>query len=272
MTYGNLMGIWELASSEGGAYNVFLNAYKNVNPYKFAILIPFLFLKKCKYNLFLAVLCVINIFIAGKKGPLVGIIIVTTILYLFVWHNKKKVISSCIYAILVFVFYIEFIDDTIFNTLIYRLDPSQHYNASADISFYSSGRDHIWQTIFEGYSKSHLLHQIFGHGTIGAYNFLLSQNVPNNAHNTWLEILYNFGGLGVLAFLYYYTVLMHICLKMKKFNYQWKSIAIFLVLFSFLSTFYTVTYRGGFAFSGYSNMLFAFLYGHFIGTKIQMRK
>jgi O-antigen ligase len=266
-TYGNLVGLWSFAKSEGGSYTVFLHAYKNANPYKFAILLPFLFLKKNKYNLLFVVICIINILIAGKRGPLLGIIISTAFLYLYVWHKRLKIFTYCAYLVLILFLYIQFFDDNIFQTLIYRLDPTEHYNASADFSFYSSGRDQIWYTILDGFFDSNIYSQFMGHGTIGAYTYLIAHNAPQNAHNTWLEILFNFGIVGMFIFIYYYIVLIQICIKMKKSNYKWKSIAIFLVLFNLLSTFYTVTYRAGFAFAGYANMLFSYLFGNYLACE-----
>lgn len=264
LKYGSLALFWDEARSLGGSYTVFLNAYKNANPYKFALLIPFLFLVKNKYNIFFVVLCIINIIIAGKRGPLLALIMASFVLFLLTKRNKMKYIQYAIYAFVIFAVYFLIIDDSLFQNMIYRMDPTQHHYGTASTSFYLSGRDNIWNIVFEKLENSSFFSLFFGHGILGSLTLLADSY--GNAHNTWIEILYNYGVFGLLFYIAYYSILIMACIKMWITNYKWKGIAIFLIVFSFVSSFYTVTIYGGLGAPGYSNLLFSFIYAHHLGS------
>lgn len=265
LTYGSLVELWGMVRrSEGDSLGVMLNAYKNSFPYKFAILIPFLFIRKNKYNIYFSILCVINIIIVGKKGPLAALAIVGLLVFLISRRNKRRYLMYGGYALLIFFFYYLFIDDTILKTLEYRLDPSMHYNSDDTTSFYLSGRDGIWQKSLEGFYGSSILEQLFGHGTIGVIQWLVPRGFPGNAHNTWIEILYNYGIVGVLAYLAYYSFLIKMYFKMKRDRYEYIEVYLFLIIFSLTISMFTVSLYGGFSSMGYRGILTSYLLGHFI--------
>ncbi len=265
MKFGNLAMFWNEAR-DNNEYNIFLNVYKNVNPYRFAVLSAFLFLKKSKYNMPLVVICIINILIAGKRGPLLGIAVSSSILYVLNAQKRKKYLQYTIYALLVFAIYYLF-DDNIFQTLLNRMDPSQHYKASVDATFYMSGRDQIWTIILEGFYKSSIPSQLIGHGVLGASEYLLAHDGSGNAHNTWCEILFNYGIVGLFIYFMYYLCMMKACFYMWHKKCRFRSLSTYLLIFSFVSSFYTVLLYGGLAAPGYSNMLFAFLFGNALNMK-----
>lgn len=265
-TYGGLISLWEEARKDTETYSIFLNVYKNANPYKFAALIPFLFLVKRKINILLILVCIINIIIAGKRGPLLGITFAGLVVFLLDSFNYKlKHIRSILLGLFVFLFYVSYIDDSIFQTILYRMDPTQHYNASSDMTFYMSSRDEIWSFVLLDFWDSDLWLQLFGHGVLGAYSLLTENDGPGNAHNTWIELLYNCGYLGIIVLIMYYIGVIRACYHMLKKNYEWKGISQFLVAFSLISTFYTVTFYGGFMAQGYVFCFFSFLYAFFKG-------
>lgn len=262
IVFGDLEQLWNSARDSGGLLDEFLGVYKNANPYKFAVLASFLFVKKTKWNICLVITCVINILLAGKRGPLVGASVAMFIIFLFGGIDKKKYIKyllgvSILFAIVYFV-----VDNTLLDTLIYRMDASQHYGKDNDTSFYLSGRDNIWYIILNNFDRSDIFSQLFGHGVLGARNILLSVGAPGNAHNTWLEILYNFGIVGCIVYMTYYISLLKLCFRLKRMQYEHYLIAIYCVIFSLTSTSFTVTYTGGFAAPAYAGLAVFFFYGH----------
>ena len=59
----------------------------------------------------------------------------------------------------------------------------------------SSGRDLLYLQIWDAWLNSDLLHQMFGHGPIAT----LSASIKY-AHNDWLEILFDFGIVGLFMY------------------------------------------------------------------------
>lgn len=268
LKYGSLIEFWEMARrGEGDSLGVMLNAYKNQFPYKFSILIPFLFIRKHKFNVYLAILCVVNILLVGKKGPLLSLALAGLIVFLFSFRHKKRYFVFAGYGLLLFLLYYTFIDDTIFATLEYRLNPERHWHSDDTTSFYLSGRDHIWAVLLEGFYSSSFIEQLFGHGTIGTLSWLVSHGQPGNAHNTWLEILYNFGIAGVIVYFSYYCYLLKMYFRMRRDRYEYSDFFLFLIVSPVITSMFSVGIYGGFSSMGYRGLLCAFILGRYIAKK-----
>lgn len=266
MKYGSLSETWQLiyGDEEHSGLGQMFQFYKNSFPYKFAILIPFFFLKKSKFNIPLVIICVVSILIVGKKGPLLAGSIAAVFTFIFSNHYKGRFILYGSYAVFIFLFYFTFVDDSILTTLEYRLNPAMHYNAEDTASFYLSGRDNIWNTIIAGFNRSDFMAQMFGHGNTGILNWLPRLGLPGNAHNTWLEILYNYGILGVLVYLSFYIYLFKMYFRMRRDKYEYADYVGFLLIFVISSSVISVSIYGGFQSMGYFGLLTAFLIGMYI--------
>ncbi|MBR5686537.1 MAG: O-antigen ligase family protein [Prevotella sp.] len=265
LKYGSLVELWGMVRrGEGDSLGVMLNAYKNSFPYKFAVLIPFLFLRKNKFNVYLTILCVANILLVGKKGPLLSLAIAALVVFLFSFRHKRRYIVYAGYAVLMFLLYFTLIDDSIFTTLEYRLNPARHWNVDDTTSFYLSGRDHIWKVTMDGFYRSSFTEKIFGHGTIGVVSWLVPRGMPGNAHNTWLEILYNYGIAGAFVFFTYYCYLIKMYFRMRRDRYEYTDFFLFLLVIPLVTMMFSVTIYGGFASMGYCGLLCAFLLGRYI--------
>ena len=264
VVFGNLESLWNVAREGDAVIDKFLGVYKNANPYKFAVLAAFLFLRKSKYNIVLAVLCIVNILIAGKRGPLLGVVVSSFVIFLISDYNKRRYFKYLISFIVLFIVYYLVIDNSIVETLLYRMDISQHSARESNASFYMSGRDNIWEVMINGIIESNPLSLFFGHGTLGTFNLLTAHNGPGNAHNTWLEVCYNFGLIGLWIYIVYFAKIFGYCKRMRSFNYEHTSVFVFVFVFSLLSTFYTVTYIGGFGAPGYANIVISYLYGRYL--------
>lgn len=266
LKYGSLVETWQLIYSdeENGGLGLMFNLYKNSFPYKFAILIPFFFLKKSKYNIPLIILCIISIVIVGKKGPLVAGALSAVFAFLFSNRHKRRFVLYGCYAILLFLFYYAFIDDSIFATLEYRLDPTRHYNREDNADFYLSGRQRIWETVSNGFKQSGFLAQLFGHGNTGIINWLPRMGLPGNAHNAWYEILYNYGITGVIVYASYFIYMFKMYFRMRRNKYEYADTFAYLIVFCFSSSMVSVIIYGGFQSIGYYGLLTALLLGGYI--------
>ena len=62
-----------------------------------------------------------------------------------------------------------------------------------------SGRDEIWKSVLFNYKRSDVLHKIFGYGFHAVPELLRPFNRYLFAHNGFLEVLFDFGILGLIA-------------------------------------------------------------------------
>ncbi|MFA5528264.1 MAG: hypothetical protein WC996_06565 [Peptostreptococcales bacterium] len=168
----------------------------NNSAYRFVSLIPFVFLlHKRKVISVCCVLLMIFFIIQGaKRGAIItGSIGITLFIYYQLKSvDKKKLIRSYLMAffgivIIVFFTYWFYIEN---DYLINRMQLLNEGNVS--------GRDLIYRDIFNGwYNSSRLAHLLFGYGFAASLKF----SGGSFAHNDWLELLSNFGLLGVLIYL-----------------------------------------------------------------------
>ena len=268
VNFGGLQAFWREAYSTNHAYDVILNVYKNVNPYRFAVLIPFLFLKRSKLNVALVVVALLNIIFAGKKGPLLAVLISGLAVFMQFRGGRKKFVQYLFVGAGIFLVFCLFTENSIFDSLIYRLDSSQHMKKD-DTTFYMSGRDYLWRFTLEHFFSGGVIQQMFGYGVNGAADFLTKKTGISNVHNDWLEVLHNFGYFGFFTMLNLYLILVQFCIKLKKYDKKFFVITLYLLIFSLVSSFYTVQLYGGLLAPGYSYALVAFFYG--IYSKYRLR-
>ena len=119
-----------------------------------------------------------------------------------------------------------------------------------------SGRDFIFSTIFDGWLNSaSLFNMIFGYGFASSLRF-----VGNYAHNDWLELLSNFGLIGVIIYSFlFWHVLVFVRDKRRELDHR---IIMFCVcLIWFLITLFSMGYTN--VTNGYlRSMLLAYLIGN----------
>ena len=70
-----------------------------------------------------------------------------------------------------------------------------------------SGRDIVWRNVLDTYSKSPVLEKIIGHGHYSAIIVNRGHNIDLSAHNDFLEVLFDYGIIGLILYL-----LLHIYL------------------------------------------------------------
>lgn len=95
-----------------------------------------------------------------------------------------------------------------------------------------SGRIDIWSQVLNDYSNSSLTKQIFGHGHYAVSSLLYG--LP--AHNDFLEVLYDYGILGLIPYLIIHISLLMRLFKLKRTkNYYFYSYAAMYVIFLIMS-------------------------------------
>lgn len=224
--------------------------------YSFVNLISFVFLIKKNRLFSVAIMLVLLFFIiqGGKRGAiLVGAIgLIMYIYYQMRTVNKKYrlrgyILISIAAFVLGYFAYDMFISNEF---LISRMENMLEGNVS--------GRDRIYANIFNGWLDSdNFINLLFGYGFAGSR--LLSGS-GHFAHNDWLELLSNFGLLGVTI----YIVLFYSASKFIR-NNKWgsdkKIIFITIMGMWFVTTLFSMGYT---SMGGY---LKAIMLGYLIGSK-----
>lgn len=187
------------------------------NPYLIAWLTPLLFLWKSKYNIYIAAIAVFAILLTSKRGPLVciGLSCIPLIPRLkFPNLLKYTIIATILGGILIAY------NPDVIETFLERWDPSNSKYASSDAEALTSSRSTIWSILLRTYSQGNLFQFFFGMGFNSTTEITgRIMGIGIFAHNDWIELLVNWGILGVVLFLilhiYYFYTLFIKCKKIK---------------------------------------------------------
>lgn len=223
--------------------------------YTFVGLIPFIFLIRNRILAYLS-MAVISYFIimGAKRGALLvgGVGFLLYAYYQIRTIPKKKQFQSYAMFLSGFIALIYFVNRFYAeNTFLQeRLQQTEE----GDLS----GRDVIYANIFNNWLNSEQYTQLlFGYGFLGSRKLSGTGNV---AHNDWLELLANFGILGVLVYLVLFYFLFKNC-----FNSQWSTEKRILLLSIGLVWFVTTLFSMGFNAAKFTGIFL--LIAYLIGSK-----
>ena len=116
----------------------------------------------------------------------------------------------------------------------------------------TSSRDYIYKNIIARWSNSDLLHQLFGYGPIATTKF------GNYAHNDWLEILYDFGLVGLSFYVLFILGIYFFWYRRKNTPIQCK--CAFILVFAY----YVLRSSFSMCFYELDTVLVMFAFGYFI--------
>lgn len=221
--------------------------------YMFVNLIPFVFLiKKSKTISILSMLVLVFFIIQGSKrgAILTGSVGVLIYIYYQLRTIEKKhrikgyFITAVGIVVLVYFIYNFYLENEFLS-----------YRIQSMLEGDSSQRDRIYSDIFSGwYNSGNIINLIFGYG------FAESQQLASGsfAHNDWLELLSNYGLIGVSI----YLMLFYSAYKLIRYS-QWYSdkriLFICVVSMWFLVTLFSMAYTST---GGYLRaIILAFLVG-----------
>lgn len=163
--------------------------------YYFASLIPFLFFFKRKRMLsyFFTFVLFFYIISSAKRGAIfVGVIGIICFLYYQLRSAQKKEFYITIVLVLLVTVILSYYSYE-------YIQNNEYLNArlEATLEGKSSGRDVIYSNIFDSwYNSDSIFNLIFGFGFVASLKFASG----SYAHNDWLELLSNFGLIGVLIY------------------------------------------------------------------------
>ncbi len=161
----------------------------------FLMLLPMLFLMKSNFQKWISLLVCIFFLISGaKRGNIIAAIIPLILFVHYSFRNSRRSILKTIMVLLVIAgaSYLTYHWAVTDDFLMYRIEQTAEGN--------SSGRDVIyagaWHTWF---NSNNFFHYLFGYGFDGTVHQSLT--LYHYAHNDWLEILVDYGLLGIPFYL-----------------------------------------------------------------------
>ena len=172
---------------------------------------PLVFIEKeKKYRLIFSIPIILMAIISLKTTAILIIFACTLVFFLFgSKHFGVKVIFLPIVGLaLLFLGY--YIADRYFSLNIFEIYYRQNLVDGGN------GRTLIWSRVIDAFSNSSLFSQVFGHGYNDGIVFSFGE-----AHNDFLETLYDYGIIGLLLMIINICYLVRMGVKMYKVNYEY---------------------------------------------------
>lgn len=213
-----------------------LTASGEASIYFILTLMPFVLCCKGKFKNVFLILCITAVFIALKRAALIGIIS-SLFAYFLVKFKKQdekkfKLVLYCMIGVLIFIIIYQIIVKYTGNDLIEKM-----MNIKDDGG---SNREYIYNQVFEKFRTLNFNQKLFGLGFNGVrygYN-ISSAGVIVSAHNDFLEVLCDYGFIGLLFYMIFIKKIIQILIHLKKIESPYApACAAALVMFFVLSMF-----------------------------------
>lgn len=210
------------------------NVVNNIG-YYFLSIMPYTFLIKRKYlSISTFFLLFYFIILSSKRGALILAVLALIVFLVYQFKNieRKKIIQSIIVSIVGLILFLkisfnQFIQNEYLISRLQRTDDG------------GSGRDVIYTNLWlSWYNSDNLINYLFGFGFLSSTKFSGNGDL---AHNDWLELLINFGILGVVIYLMFFISIFKAIL-VKKLLMPYKYALISFLLIAFFQTFFSMFY------------------------------
>ena len=156
-------------------------------------LLPTVFIhKKLWFRLFIIGFLTVNVILSGKRAALILFVLGLLIPLLTMISGRQK---GRTIRIIIFVFLAVFL---IYNFLSTRFDIIIFERMDNIFDDGGSGRDIIYERVWNSFKEASFIKKLFGHGfnSVSILTF-----VKTSAHNDFLEILYDYGIVGLIVYL-----------------------------------------------------------------------
>lgn len=203
------------------------------NAYYVLALLPFvLLMTPLRRRILPLIVAFSTLVLSAKRAGFIGLILGITVYYLILSIKQRRITTFIKYftvsvLVIIALYYATNLLDQRFNInfisrLLRTLDDG------------GSGRDVRWNTVIDAIRNSNVIQLLFGHG-----NDSISATI-GNAHNDFLQVLYENGIFVLAVYISYYTSLIRILIQMTRENYDYAPelgmsivISLSLALFSF---------------------------------------
>jgi len=227
-----------LSEATGNSDNVVNNA-----AYIFVFLIPYTFLLKKRIVSIIALFVVLFFIIQGAKrgAAILGVVGLLYFCYFQLTTIDKKRRLQGYFIAIIGISILSYFAYDFFMSNEYLIERLQRINLETGEG--SSGRNIIFKDILEGwYNSDNLINLLFGFGFAAS----LKLTHGHFAHNDWLELLSNFGLLGVATYIFVFvSILKHV----SKLNDRSDKITLICIVSIWLgSTMFSMNYISGFSY------------------------
>lgn len=189
-------------------------------------LLPFVFLLSKRYKYIFLILAIAAAFYSFKRSAaLYTAIIIVISLYFDFWYHKKislfKTVIIPIILVIGLVYGLTYLNNSTDGFLLSRFE-----NISDDGG---SGRIDIWKDTLNKFKASGIELQIAGHG----FNAVIKAS-PFSAHNDFLEMLYDFGIIGLSLYILFIILMVFCILKYKNLDDRYYQAGIVMLTIFFI--------------------------------------
>lgn len=189
-------------------------------------LLPFVFLLSKRYKYIFLILAIAAAFYSFKRSAaLYTAIIIVISLYFDFWYHKKislfKTVIIPIILVIGLVYGLTYLNNSTDGFLLSRFE-----NISDDGG---SGRIDIWKDTLNKFKASGIELQIAGHG----FNAVIKVS-PFSAHNDFLEMLYDFGIIGLSLYILFIILMVFCILKYKNLDDRYYQAGIVMLTIFFI--------------------------------------
>jgi len=222
--------------------------------YSFVSLLPFVFLIKNRIISMSFMILIIFFIISGVKR---GAIIAGSIGLVFYFYylikkieNRNKIIGFLSVIIII----------SSVTAFAYKTSLSNEFMINRMVSILegnTSGRLGIYDSIFnEWYNSDNILNLVFGFG------FAASVDITdgNYAHNDWLELLSNYGILGICIYAFLFYTALKLCFK-KEWHFDKRILMVTITLIWFFTSLISMRY------TSLSGIFQSILLGYLVGNE-----
>ncbi|MGM9860226.1 MAG: O-antigen ligase family protein [Muribaculaceae bacterium] len=172
----------------------------------FLMLLPSIFITRHKLLSFSAFcICIIFIISSVKRGNIVAAIIPSLLYVLYIFKDSKKSLLNIILVLAGCIVIGLWVNNYVSQNEYFQ------YRYEATLEGKSSGRDVIYSIMWDlWYNKANDLQKLFGYGFDGT---IINNPEGHYAHNDWLEILVDYGIIGIISYIAMFVTLWHVFRK-----------------------------------------------------------
>lgn len=223
------LSVWAMIRSRSGM----ITKGDGANVYYVLGLAPIVLAKTQRRKIIPIIVLFVTIVLSGKRTGLIAAVVMIIVYYLIQAANRKSVsqtltvIFSMAFVAIVLYLIMQRLDDQFDLNIIERLEK---LNTDG-----GSGRDIRWLYAIGIIGESSLLELIFG-------NRISFLNITGglHVHNDFIEVLFDYGIIGLVMYTFFYFYLIKEAISMVKYKYRYSGefvasiiISLFLALFSF---------------------------------------
>ena len=232
VTYYIIAALFIMNFISAGTYDTMTGATADV--YYVLGLMPVVTIRTKRFRFIPMIVCGLAVLISGKRTGIFAFILVVIVYYLYYAILNRRYLKVFYYIlgfviiITAFLLLFSLINDSFNDRLLLRL---QRFWESGD----SSGRNRLWQASAAAMGSSSFWKWLVGHGNLATVALL-----GNHAHNDFLEVLYDYGIVPLLAYSGFYVSCVIELVRMIRAKYEYAVffamslvIAFSLAMFSF---------------------------------------